>query len=80
MYIKIVYYPGYNNINFENYLTFLIKRFSTLPASQDKNLNILRTKRAFKMKQKAFLITFNGLLDLITCGRYLQKQALTDVL
>ena len=32
------------------------------------------------MKQKAFLITFNGLLDLITCGRYLQKQALTDVL
>ena len=28
---------------------------------QDKKLNILRTKRAFKMKQKAFLIIFKGL-------------------
>ena len=28
--------------------------FTTWPKSQDKNLNILRTKRAFNMKQKAF--------------------------
>ena len=36
--------------------------FSTLPKNQDKNLNISRIKRAFKTKQKAFFITFNGLL------------------
>ena len=30
--------------------------------SQDKSLNILRTKRTFKMKQKAFFITFEVLL------------------
>ena len=29
--------------------------------SQDKNLNILRTKRAFKIKWKAFFIIFKGL-------------------
>ena len=28
--------------------------FPTWPKSRDKNLNILRTKRAFKMKQKDF--------------------------
>ena len=28
--------------------------------SQDKNLNILRTKVAFKVKQKMFLIIFKG--------------------
>ena len=31
-------------------LAFSSNRFSTLPKSQDKNLNILRTKRAFKVK------------------------------
>ena len=35
--------------------------FSTWPKSHDKNLNILRTKRAFKIKYKAFFITFKGL-------------------
>ena len=35
--------------------------FSTWPKSQDKNLNILRTKKVFKMKQKAFFINFEGL-------------------
>ena len=29
--------------------------------SQEKNLNILRTKRAFKIKQKVFFIIFKGL-------------------
>ena len=31
------------------------------PKGQDKNLNILRAKRAFKMKEKAFLNIFEGL-------------------
>ena len=35
--------------------------FSTWPKIQDKNLNILRTKKAFKVKQKAFFIMFKGL-------------------
>ena len=33
------------------------------PKSQDKNLNILRTKRAFEVKYKAFFITFKRLSD-----------------
>ena len=32
--------------------------FSTWPKSHDKNFNILRTKRAFKVKKKAFFIIF----------------------
>ena len=35
--------------------------FSTCRKSQDRNLNILRTKRAFKMKQKTFFINLEGL-------------------
>ena len=31
------------------------------PKSQDKNLNILGTKRAFKMKSKGFFIVFKGI-------------------
>ena len=48
-------------MDFEINLIFLIKPFfSTWPKSRDKNLNILRTKRAFKMKQKEFVIIFKG--------------------
>ena len=43
-------------INFEINLIFPIIHFFISPNSQDKNLNILRTKIAFKMKQKAFFI------------------------
>ena len=39
-------------MHFEDNLIFI---------SQDKNLNILRTKRAFKMKQKALFIIVRGL-------------------
>ena len=39
-------------MHFEDNLIFI---------SQDKNLNILRTKRAFKMKQKALFIIVKGL-------------------
>ena len=35
--------------------------FFTCTKSQCKNLNILRKKRAFKMKSKAFFIIFEGL-------------------
>ena len=42
-------------------LSFQSNCFPTQPKSQDKKLNILRTKRAFEMKQKAFFIIFKGL-------------------
>ena len=35
--------------------------FPTWPKCQDKSLNILRTKRAFKMKQNVIFIIFKGL-------------------
>ena len=41
-------------------LSFWSNRFATWPRSQDKNLSILRTKRAFEMKWKAFFIIFKG--------------------
>ena len=37
--------------------------------TQDKNLNILRTKRAFKVKQKAFFIIFKELSVAKNCLR-----------
>ena len=37
--------------------------------SQDKNLKILRTKRAFKVKEKAFFIIFKGLSVAKNCLR-----------
>ena len=39
------------------------------PKSQDKNLNILRTKRAFEVKQKVFFIIFKGLSIAKNCLR-----------
>ena len=43
-------------------IIFLIKSFFSIwPKNQDKHLNILRTKRAFKMKQKIFFIVSKGL-------------------
>ena len=42
-------------------LSFQSSCFATWPKRQDKNLNILRTKRAFEVKQKAFFIIFKGL-------------------
>ena len=56
-------------INFEINLIFLISCFSTWPKIQDKSLNILRTGRAFKMKQKAFFITFKALSVAKNCLR-----------
>ena len=62
MCIVIVCYPGCDVINFEVNLIFLIKLFfSTWPKSQHKNLNIMRTKKTIKMKQKIFFIIFKRL-------------------
>ena len=41
--------------------SFQSSRFATWQKSQDKNLNILRTKRAFAVRWKAFFITCKGL-------------------
>ena len=71
MWIVGVYYPGCNVMNFEINFTFLIKLFFLhdflyffSPISQDKKFkkfNILRTKKAFKMRYKRFFIIFKGL-------------------
>ena len=50
MCIAIVGYLGYGIINFEMNLIFQIKPFCASPKGQNKNLNILRMRRAFKMK------------------------------
>ena len=50
-------------------LSFQPNHFFTWPKSQDKNLNILRTKRDFKVKQKAFFITFKTLSVAKNCPR-----------
>ena len=50
-------------------LSFLSSRFPTSPKSQDKNLNIVRTKGAFQVKLKAFFIIFKGLSVAKNCPR-----------
>ena len=60
MCIGIVCCPGCYVIIFEINLIFLIKSFFHLTKNQGKNLIILRTKRAFKVKYKAFFIIFQG--------------------
>ena len=41
-------------------LFFLLNRLVTWLKSHDKNLDILRTKSAFDVKQKAFFFIFKG--------------------
>ena len=51
MYVAIVCLTGCDVISFEINLIFLIKPcFPVWPNIQDKNLNILRTKKALKVK------------------------------
>ena len=60
--IVIVCWSGCDVINFEINLIFLIKPYSSIwTKSQDKNLNVLRTQRAFNMKLKASFINCKGL-------------------
>ena len=48
--IAIVFFPQCDAISYEINLTFPIKLFFYMAKSQDKNLNALRTKKAFKVK------------------------------
>ena len=50
MCIAIACQPGCDVINFEINLVFLTKLFYYMTKCKDKNLNILRTKRAFKVE------------------------------
>ena len=60
MCIAIVYFPGCDDINFEINRTFLIKPFFYMTKKSDKILKILRAKRAFQVKSKAFFIILKG--------------------
>ena len=61
MCIVNIYFLVNDVIYFEINLTFFIKRFSYVNnKSMNKNSIILRTKRAFKMKWKAFLSSSKG--------------------
>ena len=52
--------------------------FPTWPNGHDKNLNILRTKRTFKMKYKAFFIIFKGLSVKQITQFFLESESLTS--
>ena len=62
MCIVIICFPDYDVINFKVNLSFLHDQ-----KSQNKNLNISRAIRAFKMKLKIFFIVFKGLSVAINC-------------
>ena len=68
MSITIVY-QAVKSWNLKLTLSFLSSRFATRLNSQDKNLNIVRTKKAFEVKQKAFFIIFKGLSVAKNCLR-----------
>ena len=57
----IICFPVYHVINFEIKLISLSSRFSTWSKIQDKNLDISRTKRTFKVKKKRFPLLFKDL-------------------
>ena len=79
MVIAIVCYPGCDVMNFEVSLIFVIKQFFfTWLKSHDKNFNILRRKRAFKMKQKAFFIIFKGLFNEVNNAIFLEGENWTS--
>ena len=61
MCIEIVFNQVVTSWNLKLTLSFSSSRFFYITKNQDKNLNILKTKRAFKMKLKAIFITFKGL-------------------
>ena len=69
MFITIVCFPVRDVTNLEITLALLSSRFPICPKNQDKNVHILRTKRAFNMKQKVFFIIFKGLLVARNCLR-----------
>ena len=48
-------------MNFEINFAFLIKPLFLHDQSQEKNLNIIRTEKAFEVKEKTFFIIIKGL-------------------
>ena len=50
--------------------------FPKWPKSHEKNLNILKTKRAFKMKWKAFFMIFKG-LSIKYIAHFLERESPT---
>ena len=48
-------------MNFEINFVFLIKPLFLHDQSQEKNLNIIRTEKAFEVKEKTFFIIIKGL-------------------
>ena len=69
MCIVIIWLSVCDIIIFKVSLSFLWSRFPTLSESQDKHLKILRIKRNFNMKGKAFFITFKEILATRNCLR-----------
>ena len=61
--------PGCDIINFEINLIFLIKLFFYMNKNSRKKLNILRTKIAFKVEEKAYFVIFIGLSFVKYCLR-----------
>ena len=68
-------------MNFEINLIFLIYLsnliFPNWPKSHEKNLNILKTKRAFKMKWKAFFMIFKKGLSIKYIAHFLEGESPT---
>ena len=60
-------------INFEINLIFLIKSFFYMTKKSRQNLDILRMKRAFKVKKKHFLIIFKG----FSVAKFLNQVSVT---
>ena len=69
MCIAIVCQQDRDVMDFENNLIFLIKPFSYMTKKSRRELNILRTKRAFKVKYKTFFIFFKELSNAQNCLR-----------
>ena len=64
-------------MNFQVNLIFQSSRSSYIPKSRDKNLNILRTKKAFKMNKKAFFVIFKGFSIKQITQAFLEGESLT---
>ena len=74
-YVLIMFWPGCDIINFKTNLNYLLLSnqavFSTCPKFQGKKINILWTKRAFKMKKKHFSsVVYEGLIIWRKFGRW----------
>ena len=67
--LRLIVNQAMTSKNLKITVSFLSSHFATWPKSQDKNLNILRTKITFEVKLKAFFIIFKGLWVAKNCFR-----------